>query len=186
SRTMRASAGLRPAVETETINAPRRSTDGRMKSQCAGSSAAFTQIRCRRASAATPALTVRSSLAAKTILARRRSARRYARSRTVVNFSSANLPSLVVTDGLATVTGAPVGSRPSTLRSATVPPPTTRTGRPSRSRTTGYGPMTSDRVHERAHRALFRLDVRCDAVFSKRGGADRADGGDDDAVTQRS
>src|SRR5262245_56272795 len=42
------------------------------------------------------------------------------------------------TSGATTVTTAPASSRPRTLPAATRPPPTTRHGRPSTTRLTGY------------------------------------------------
>src|SRR5207302_3133155 len=101
---------------------------------------------------------LRSSVAAKTMATPRRSLRRYERSRTLISPSSAIFASRADTRGLTTMIDAPAARRPSTLRSATAPPPTTRTGRPPRSRTTGYGPMAGDRVDERVHRALLWLD----------------------------
>src|SRR5262245_57189959 len=155
-----------------------------MKSQWSGSSAAFTQIRRRLASAATEALTPRSSVAAKTTATPRRSPRRYVRKRTRMRPSSANLARGADTRGLTTMIDAPASSRPSTFRSATTPPPTTRTGRPARSRTTGYGSMAGDRVYERAHRALLGLDVRRHAILTQCGRADGADRRDGYAIAQ--
>jgi len=59
----RAAAGLAPPVETATARRPRRTTAGRMKSQCAGSSAAFTQTPRARPSALTAAVTSKSPVA---------------------------------------------------------------------------------------------------------------------------
>jgi len=44
--------------------------------------------------------------------------------------------------------------------------------------------MAGDRVDERAHRALLRLDVWRHAILTKCGRANRADSRDDDAVSQ--
>ena len=59
-------AGLPPPVEMPMVTGPRRTTEGRMKSQCAGSSAQFTQIPRLLPSALIVAFAVRSSVATST------------------------------------------------------------------------------------------------------------------------
>jgi len=67
TRSVRDSAGLVPPLDTATVRSPRRKTDGKMKSQCAGSSAALTHTPRRRPSLNTCAFTAPSSVATKAI-----------------------------------------------------------------------------------------------------------------------
>src|SRR3989454_151560 len=94
-----------------------------MASQCAGSSAALTQTPRARPSRATSALTAPSSVAAKASAAPARSPSAYGRATWVMRPPDASVASPGDSAGLTTVTTAPAASRPSTVRSATAPPP---------------------------------------------------------------
>ena len=100
-----------------------------MKSEWSGSSAALTSARPSVPSRDSPAFTAALSAATKTKACPARSGGRYVRATWRIAPARAHAWSRAVSVGLTTVTRAPASRSPSTLRSATAPPPTTRQGR---------------------------------------------------------
>ena len=122
SRSRRASAGLVPDVDAASVIFPLRTTAGRMKSQFAGSSAAFTQRPRCLACAATSALIAPSSVATIThSQPPSRSDSTYARATCLMRPASTCSRSSGISSGLTTVMSASAASSPRTFSAPTPP-----------------------------------------------------------------
>ena len=108
------------------VRSPRRTTEGTRNVQASGSSATFTRPPALRTVSATSRFTCASSVAITTRKAPRRSVGRTGRRRRRRRPAEASAASRAVVEGLTTSTSAPHSTSERTLRSATLPPPTTR------------------------------------------------------------
>ncbi len=137
SRARRASIGAEPPDEIATISGERSTIAGTWKDDSSASSTTLTKMCLAFAAAATFALTTASSVAA--IASQRPSScsAENCRARWRMRPERARSASAGVSVGAATSTFALAATSSAALRSATAPPPTSRTARPERSANKG-------------------------------------------------